>query len=104
MKLDHASKIFYIARLLRRMRRHLTSKDQLELCESLEAVILQMRALKLDKQQPQLLSPSIPRPTVIYDSSSSLPVMVRGVFGGYVGVPVIRKLDIVLYVFIYYVF
>jgi hypothetical protein len=93
------------------MYRHLTRNEQLELADTLQGVVLRVKAADADKQQPDTLeeikvlnskSGEGDRGAVIQLRSPELVpprVMVRHVFGGVTGAPVIRRLEVVRLVF-----
>ncbi|KAJ3061201.1 hypothetical protein HDU98_002884 [Podochytrium sp. JEL0797] len=99
---DFPYTIYFIVRLLRRLKRHLTPADQQDLADRLEGVILKTLAMSAHKQQPLMLSPasglvprSVERNSSVEDAGL-LPVMVRGVVGGVAGIPVLRTMEVVV--------
>ncbi|KAJ3295871.1 hypothetical protein HDU79_008223 [Rhizoclosmatium sp. JEL0117] len=99
---DHPYTIYFIIRLLRRLKRHLPPSDQHDLADRLEAVILKTLAVSAHRNQPEMLSPvsgdsprRIDRVGGSSEDATMLPVMVRGVAGGVAGIPVLRKMEIV---------
>ncbi|KAJ3081816.1 hypothetical protein HDU99_004576, partial [Rhizoclosmatium hyalinum] len=98
----HPYTIYFIIRLLRRLKRHLPPSDQHDLADRLEAVILKTLAVSAHRNQPEMLSPvsgdsprRIDRTGGSSEDATMLPVMVRGVAGGVAGIPVLRKMEIV---------
>ncbi|KAI9350234.1 transport protein Trs120 or TRAPPC9 TRAPP II complex subunit-domain-containing protein [Obelidium mucronatum] len=97
---DHPYTIYFIIRLLRRLKRHLPPADQHDLADRLEGVILKTLAKSAHDNQPEMLSPisgNFPRPVDRSNEDTRLlPVMVRGVVGGVAGMPLLRKMDVVI--------
>jgi hypothetical protein len=71
------------------MRPHLSHDDQLDLFDTLYAIILKSRAINTMFARPPELSVSLP---------DDNPVLVRGFIGGVHGIPILRRLDVVWYV------
>ncbi|KAI9330228.1 transport protein Trs120 or TRAPPC9 TRAPP II complex subunit-domain-containing protein [Zopfochytrium polystomum] len=111
---DIRNTLFFLAFLLRRMRRNLPRSEQLELADTLQAVVLRSRAMSSYSSQPDDVATSLSGALVrvaqtggvsaLSDSSASaatgsglpsVPVLVRGVIGGIDGVPVLRRLEVV---------
>ncbi|KAI8617961.1 transport protein Trs120 or TRAPPC9 TRAPP II complex subunit-domain-containing protein [Chytriomyces sp. MP71] len=93
---DYAYTIYFIARLLRRLKKHLSPADQQDLADRLEAVMLKTQAARASSAQPPVsLQRELEEASNNETEAETLPVLVRGVVGGVAGIPVLRSLDVV---------
>ncbi|KAJ3311956.1 hypothetical protein HDU76_002999 [Blyttiomyces sp. JEL0837] len=93
---DHANTVYYLTRMLRRMKRHLSPEEQIEISDTLQTVVIRARAATAGSVQPSPLSPGpVAASLMSGDDIAPVPVMVRGVLCGVGGLPVIRKLEVV---------
>ncbi|KAJ3141359.1 hypothetical protein HK100_007787 [Physocladia obscura] len=94
---DNPYAIYFIIRLLRRLKRHLPPADQHDLADHLEAVMLKTVAASAHLDQPVNLSESTRKVLEhnMGNNSKIIPVMVRGIAGGVAGIPILRKLEVV---------
>ncbi|KAJ3405890.1 hypothetical protein HDU80_000600 [Chytriomyces hyalinus] len=93
---DHPYAIYFIVRLLRRLKKHLLAADQQNLSDRLEAVMLKTFAASGANGNDVIkikTATSLGRHNEEVDGI--LPVMVRGVAGGVAGIPVLRTMEIV---------
>lgn len=75
------------------MRKHLSREDQLDLFDTLNSIVLRARAINATLNRP-------PEKMTLSSRMDyrDTPILVRGVVGGVNGIPILRRLDVVWFV------
>ncbi|KAJ3384042.1 hypothetical protein HDU92_003791 [Lobulomyces angularis] len=82
---DYSNAIIYITRLLRRLHKHLSKQEQIELSEKLQGIVIKNR---IQSEEPNLMA-------MEQNCAELSSILVKNVIGGVIGVPVLRRLDII---------